>query len=55
MVERALRPAGDSEASGHEIVFTPSQLIERESVAAPPQGSPPAPARARAKAVRSRR
>jgi DNA-binding LacI/PurR family transcriptional regulator len=36
MVERALRPDVDCAASEHEIVFTPTLLVERESVAAPP-------------------
>jgi DNA-binding LacI/PurR family transcriptional regulator len=36
MVERAIRPDAGREASEHEVVFTPTHLIERESVAAPP-------------------
>jgi DNA-binding LacI/PurR family transcriptional regulator len=36
MVERAIGAGADPKASGHEIVFTPTHLIERESVAAPP-------------------
>ncbi|HEY4956236.1 MAG TPA: substrate-binding domain-containing protein, partial [Caldimonas sp.] len=55
MVERALRPASDKAASEHEIVFTPTQLIERESVAAPPDDAlarETAGAKAKAKASR---
>lgn len=37
MVERAIRPDGDAEKSAS--VFTPTQLVERESVAAPPAKS----------------
>jgi DNA-binding LacI/PurR family transcriptional regulator len=36
MVERAIGADADPAASGHELVFTPTHLIERESVAAPP-------------------
>jgi DNA-binding LacI/PurR family transcriptional regulator len=36
MVERAMGGGADPAAGGHEIVFTPTHLIERESVAAPP-------------------
>ena len=39
MVERAIRPGVEREASEHEVVFTPTHLIERESVAAPPAGA----------------
>jgi DNA-binding LacI/PurR family transcriptional regulator len=36
MAERAIGSDPDPAASGHEIVFTPTGLIGRESVAAPP-------------------
>ena len=55
MVERALRPDAAEPAREHEIVFTPSHLIERESVGAPPPTSASPAAAAPAKAPRSKR
>jgi hypothetical protein len=58
MVERAIRPDAGREASEHEVVFTPTHLVERESVAAPPAGAAsgtPPPARGKAPAARRKR
>jgi hypothetical protein len=53
MVERAIAPEADLTASEHEIVFTPTHLIERESVAAPPAdgAAPGAAAKAKARPI----
>ncbi|MEP6739148.1 MAG: substrate-binding domain-containing protein [Caldimonas sp.] len=53
MVEQAMHPEHDSD--DRKLVFTPTHLIERESVAAPPATDPPAAAKARAKAAKATR
>ncbi|MEO8153132.1 MAG: LacI family DNA-binding transcriptional regulator [Rhizobacter sp.] len=40
MVERVMDPHPDSETAESELVFPPTGLVERESVASPPGGSP---------------